>query len=90
MNCLYETISLTFFCRGGPPARPKRAYWRIKLMQIISETLNNKELKQMAANGFGNLVKAVVDVDKGLVAVDAELHSDLEYAPSSRQYKPQR
>lgn len=47
-------------------------------MKIISETLNIKELKQMAADGFGNLVKAVVDVDKGLLAVDAELHSDLE------------
>lgn len=32
----------------------------------------------MAANMFGNLVKAVVDVDKKLLAVDAELHSDLE------------
>ena len=36
------------------------------------------ELKQMADAMFGNLVKAVVDVDKELVAVDAELHSDLE------------
>ena len=32
----------------------------------------------MAAGGFGNLVKAVVDVDRGIIAVDAELHSDLE------------
>jgi len=47
-------------------------------MKIISKTLDNDELKQMAANSFGNLVKAVVDIDKGLVAVDAELHSDLE------------
>lgn len=36
------------------------------------------DLKQMAADMFGNLVKAVVDVDRGLLAVDAELHSDLE------------
>jgi len=27
---------------------------------------------------FGNMVKAVVDVEKELIAVDAELHSDLE------------
>lgn len=32
----------------------------------------------MAANMFGDMVKAVVDVEKGLLAVDAELHSDLE------------
>ncbi len=32
----------------------------------------------MALATFGNIVKAVVDVDKELIAVDAELHSDLE------------
>jgi len=36
------------------------------------------ELKKIAADTFGNMVKAVVDVDRALVAVDAELHSDLE------------
>jgi len=34
--------------------------------------------KKVAANMFGNMVKAVVDVDRELIAVDAELHSDLE------------
>lgn len=47
-------------------------------MKIITETLLSNELKQMAAATFGNLVKAVVDVDRELIAVDAELHSDLE------------
>lgn len=47
-------------------------------MRIITETLLSGELKQMAAATFGNLVKAVVDVDRGIIAVDAELHSDLE------------
>ena len=32
----------------------------------------------MAQEMFGDLVKAVVDVDSGLLAVDAELHADLE------------
>ena len=32
----------------------------------------------MAAATFGDMVKAVVDVDRELIAVDAELHSDLE------------
>ena len=32
----------------------------------------------MAARIFVNMVKAVVDIDRGLLAVDAELHSDLE------------
>ena len=32
----------------------------------------------MATAMFGDLVKAVVDVDREFMAVDAELHSDLE------------
>jgi hypothetical protein len=47
-------------------------------MKIIETTITNEELKRMAAATFGNMVKAVVDVGKGLLAVDAELHSDLE------------
>lgn len=47
-------------------------------MKIINEILTINELNQMAANMFGDLVKAVVDVDRELIAVDAELHSDLE------------
>jgi len=47
-------------------------------MKIITESLSLEELKQMTAATFGNLVKAVVDLDRGIIAVDAELHSDLE------------
>ena len=47
-------------------------------MKIITATLTFNELKQMAQAMFGNMVKAVVDVDRELIALDAELHSDLE------------
>ena len=47
-------------------------------MVIIRDTLTFDELKQMAARRFGDMVKAVVDVDRELIAVDAELHADLE------------
>lgn len=46
-------------------------------MEIIKEALTLHKLRQMAGQ-FGGMVKAVVDVQKQLVAVDAELHSDLE------------
>lgn len=46
-------------------------------MKIITKTLTLSELKQMALM-FENMVKAVVDVERDLIAVDAELHSDLE------------
>ena len=47
-------------------------------MMIIRERLILAELKRMADDTFGDLVKAVVDINKELIAVDAELHSDLE------------
>jgi len=47
-------------------------------MQIIIKQLARDELKKIAAGMFGEMVKAVVDIDRELVAIDAELHSDLE------------
>lgn len=47
-------------------------------MKIINTTLSLDELKTMARNRFGNLVKAVVDVEREIMAVDGELHSDEE------------
>jgi hypothetical protein len=47
-------------------------------MKIVTQTISFSELKNMAAATFGNLVKAVVDVDREIIALDAELHSDLE------------
>lgn len=47
-------------------------------MKILTQPISFKELKGMAANLFGEMVKAVVDIDKKILAVEAELHSDLE------------
>lgn len=47
-------------------------------MKIVPESITIGEIQKMAAALFGNMVKAVVDIDRGLLAVDAELHSDLE------------
>ncbi|MDP2928196.1 MAG: DUF5674 family protein [Candidatus Omnitrophota bacterium] len=47
-------------------------------MKIITQSVTLNEIKAMAAAIFGNLVKAVVDVDRKIIAVDGELHSDLE------------
>jgi hypothetical protein len=47
-------------------------------MHIVTGTLSLEDLKKMAAEGFGDLVKGVVDVDRKLIAVNAELHADLE------------
>ena len=47
-------------------------------MKILDGQITVDELKRIALDTFGDLVKAVVDVQRRLVAVDAELHSDLE------------
>ncbi|MBI2251520.1 MAG: hypothetical protein HYU63_01965 [Armatimonadetes bacterium] len=47
-------------------------------MKIIKDNIQLNELKDMADNSFGELVKAVVDIENEIIAVDAELHSDEE------------
>jgi hypothetical protein len=47
-------------------------------MRIISDRATLDEIARMAADGFGDMVKAVVDIDRELIAIDGELHSDLE------------
>lgn len=47
-------------------------------MKIIKEKILIKEIKKMAEMMFGNLLKAVVDIEKELIAIDGELHSDEE------------
>ncbi len=46
-------------------------------MKIVTETLSCDEFKRMFST-FGNMVKAVADVEREIIALDAELHSDLE------------
>ena len=47
-------------------------------MTILINPISRAELKDYAANTFGNMIKCVADVDKGLLAIDADLHADLE------------
>ena len=47
-------------------------------MNILREPITIGEVLATAAGRFGDLVKAVVDVERGILAVDAELHADEE------------
>ncbi len=47
-------------------------------MKIIDKEITILELRKMAQETFGNMVKAVVDVKRKIMAVDAELHADEE------------
>ena len=48
------------------------------MAKLVTNQLTLAELQTMASSRFGDMVKAVVDVDRELLALDAELHSDLE------------
>ena len=45
-------------------------------MKIVKKKIKIEELKKMAKKMYGNLVKGVVDVEKEIMVVDGELHSD--------------
>ena len=47
-------------------------------MQIVTEKITVTELNKMSESFSEGLVKAVVDVQQGIMAVDSELHADLE------------
>ena len=47
-------------------------------MIILERPISRAQLKEYAANTFGDMIKCVADVDKGLLAIDADLHADLE------------
>ncbi|MBY9002310.1 MAG: hypothetical protein KGD64_15425 [Candidatus Heimdallarchaeota archaeon] len=47
-------------------------------MITVKSPITTKELKQIAKSRFGNLIKAVVDVEKGIMVIDSDLHSDEE------------
>ena len=47
-------------------------------IEVIDKPVPLEYLRQLAEGGFGNLVKAVVDVDRRIMAVSGELHADEE------------
>ncbi len=49
-------------------------------MRIIRSAVARAELTALAAAQFGDIVKAVVDVERGVMAVGGELHADEEAA----------
>lgn len=45
---------------------------------IIRDAVTRHELNEMAKQQFGDMVKAVVDVEQRIMAIGGELHSDEE------------
>ena len=47
-------------------------------MQIVKSKIIKKDISEKCQHHFKDMVKAVVDIENKILAVDAELHSDLE------------
>ena len=48
------------------------------VVEIIQKPISFTDLQEIAKNQFGDLVKAVVDVEKEVMAIGGELHADEE------------
>ncbi len=57
---------------------PGRLYVGIMDIKIVEDSISIGELKKMAEETFGDMVKAVVNVKKGIMAVGGEMHADAE------------
>lgn len=47
-------------------------------MKFVDESISKEELRKMSQSFAGGLVKAVVDVNKEIMVVDAPMHADEE------------
>ena len=47
-------------------------------MQILRQPITRLELRELAQDTFGDMIKCVADVKRHILAIDAELHADLE------------
>ena len=45
---------------------------------LVNKPITLKELKNIASLRYGDMVKAVVDISKGVMAIGASMHSDEE------------
>lgn len=64
----------------GPTGWLDHGYVRARLaaVTIVRDRISLADLDAIAKVQFGDLVKAVVDVERGVMAVGGELHSDEE------------
>lgn len=47
-------------------------------IRVVRDTISREELTEIAKQQFGDMVKAVVDIELGIMAIGGELHSDEE------------
>ena len=54
-------------------------------IKIVKVPIDKSGLQEIAKQQFGNFVKAVVDIDQGIMAIGGELHADEEVLLSEKE-----
>ncbi|OGG79148.1 hypothetical protein A3A39_00705 [Candidatus Kaiserbacteria bacterium RIFCSPLOWO2_01_FULL_54_13] len=54
-------------------------------MRIVKDRISRNELREIANERFGDLVKSAIDVRQEILALGAELHADAETALIERE-----
>lgn len=80
-------LSLQLIAKSKPRSTPAyvggNAQYELKVIvmagiRIIKNKISRQELQEIAEELFGDFVKAVVDIESGIIAIGGELHSDEE------------
>lgn len=71
--------------------RPNGKRDKVMEVKIIKNPITKQELIDIAKEQFGELVKAVVDIEQGIMAIGGEMHADeetvlMERIGSKREY----
>ena len=54
-------------------------------IRVVKDTIHKRELQDIAAKQFGDMVKAVVDIEQQIMAIGGELHADLEMVLTEKE-----
>lgn len=62
-----------------------RGYNAYMAIKIVKNNITKSELGQIAKEQFGDMIKAVVDVEQEIMAIGGELHADEEVVLSEQE-----
>ena len=48
------------------------------MIEVVHTAITRNKLKEIASGQFGDFVKAVIDVDRGVMAIGGDMHADEE------------
>lgn len=53
---------------------------------LVDKPISRQQLKEVAKEIYGDFVKAVIDVEKGIMAINGELHADQENVSTGTKF----